>query len=371
MKRGMGGRQTTGDRGLAVNAAAMQEHILRSMGVVPTGTRQVVSMMKNRRQTSFARHATTIIQREQNPAEELVRQIERKQDNYLAQLSLAERLGLVEKPPPPLNPTQWEAVEQQAKARHEHKGLCPICKEMLGKTTAVILSCSHLFHKSCLSSFEKHAGKKVCPICRKQAYDSKHFSETETYYREYSATKIQSAYRGHRARNLFRALRKLHPPTHPLVRRKYFGEQLSAINSQMESQMDRHQRDLEDLFQSIDQQVEASREAVKQFKLKQRGTQDAREAEYKQLQEEDSKTVDEWRRVKQLAYLRQDQDCPICLHEFTARRELCILTCSHVFHVRCIAAFEAFDIRPHPVCPLCRSEYTRTRFYHKLREDLS
>ena len=356
---------------MAVNAAAMQEHILRSMGVISTGTREVVGIMKNRRPTAFARHANSIIQKEQSPAQELVREIERKQENYRAQLTLAERLGLVEKPPQPLSQSQWDAVEHEAKVRDWHKGTCPICKEMLGKTPSVILSCSHLFHKSCLSSFEKHTGKKVCPICRKQAYDSKHFAETEAYYREYSAVRIQSLYRGHRARVLFRSLRKLHPPTHPYVRRKYFGEQLSAINAQMESQMERHQRDLESLFESIEQQVEASREAVKMFKIQHRGHHDAQEEEYKALQAEDSKTVDEWRRVKQLAYLRQDRDCPICLHEFNTRRELCILTCSHVFHARCIAAFEAFDVRAQPVCPLCRSEYTRTRFYHKLSEDLS
>ena len=265
-----------------------------------------------------------------------------------------------------MNPSQWEAVERQAKDREEHKGFCPICKEMLGKTLSVILSCSHVFHKNCLLSFERHTGKKACPICRKQAYDTKHFAETEVYYREFCLIKLQSWFRGFLARKEYLRLRVLHPPTHPLVRRKFFQKQLTGLSNVMQVEMNRHQDEIEELFRDIDQHVEASREAVKQFKLHHKSGLDEREIEYREMQENDSKQLDEWRRVKQLAYLRQDKECPICLHEFSTRRELCILSCSHVFHMRCIAAFESFDVRLRSVCPVCRTEYTRTKFFYKL-----
>lgn len=39
---------------------------------------------------------------------------------------------------------------------------------------------------------------------------------------------------------------------------------------------------------------------------------------------------------------------------------LALLSCSHVFHERCVAAFEAFALSPAVrTCPVCRAQYTK------------
>ena len=36
----------------------------------------------------------------------------------------------------------------------------------------VLLDCSHVFHQTCLSNFEKFSGVRICPLCRKQGIDT-------------------------------------------------------------------------------------------------------------------------------------------------------------------------------------------------------
>ena len=73
--------------------------------------------------------------------------------------------------------------------------LCPICLEEFRPGEQVILSCSHVFHEKCLSSFEnfqrrQHDGnsasggsgggsnggaafERSCPVCRRAKYEKK------------------------------------------------------------------------------------------------------------------------------------------------------------------------------------------------------
>ena len=65
----------------------------------------------------------------------------------------------------------------------------------------VILSCTHVFHRQCLKSFERFCrGTRVCPICRHNDYEKLNTcaGNEETYNR--CATLIQKIFRGHRAR---------------------------------------------------------------------------------------------------------------------------------------------------------------------------
>eukprot|EP01031_Cornospumella_fuschlensis_P029842 gene29842-36032_t len=68
----------------------------------------------------------------------------------------------------------WGEILNQAKGRGEND--CAICMSSvpaepipsLHKKKTVVLSCSHLFHQSCIVSFEKFAQQKQpkCPVCR-------------------------------------------------------------------------------------------------------------------------------------------------------------------------------------------------------------
>lgn len=73
-------------------------------------------------------------------------------------------------------------------------------------------------------------------------------------------------------------------------------------------------------------------------------------------------------------------ECPICLthledtpgqktsssqggdhppHHEDIRRQTLLLSCTHVYHVRCLEAFEELSLSKHKVCPVCRSGYQK------------
>ena len=66
----------------------------------------------------------------------------------------------------------------------------------------------------------------------------------------------------------------------------------------------------------------------------------------------------DWKRVKAQAEGREEHNCAICLNEFGSSKR-CILSCSHVFHARCMEGLEFYDIREEHSCPICRSSYSR------------
>ena len=73
---------------------------------------------------------------------------------YNKKLTLAQKLGLIAAPPKPMSLEEWETVEEHSKKRED--GLCPICLEQFKNQEHTILSCSHVFHKACLDSFERY-----------------------------------------------------------------------------------------------------------------------------------------------------------------------------------------------------------------------
>jgi hypothetical protein len=44
-------------------------------------------------------------------------------------------------------------------------------------------------------------------------------------------------------------------------------------------------------------------------------------------------------------------------HSCASKQEVSLTSCSHAFHSRCLAAFEAFNIYEVPLCPVCRAGY--------------
>jgi hypothetical protein len=86
-------------------------------------------------------------------------------------LSLAQQRGLVAAPAKPLSASDWDAVEATAKHRaattikdaggrmrpSADGACCVICMEPFGLREQVLLSCSHVFHRNCLESFERYA----------------------------------------------------------------------------------------------------------------------------------------------------------------------------------------------------------------------
>lgn len=86
------------------------------------------------------------------------------------QETLAQKRGIA--PPAAkvvtLTPSEWSAIECNIRQRSDPESCCPICMDGFNQGHEVLLSCSHMFHRSCLASFEKFmkSGVLTCPICR-------------------------------------------------------------------------------------------------------------------------------------------------------------------------------------------------------------
>ena len=85
-----------------------------------------------------------------------------------------------------------------------------------------------------------------------------------------------------------------------------------------------------------------------------------------------SKSPSRWDNVREIALKRGTEECPICMCNFSTqahdkkgrKRAKVLLSCSHVFHEKCIATFESFnsDKDGPNTCPVCRAAYSRIEF---------
>ena len=71
--------------------------------------------------------------------------------------TLAQRHGLVKAPPAVLSEQEWLSMHARSQERQDSQHECCICREHFGLQEQVLLSCSHVFHKQCILSFERYA----------------------------------------------------------------------------------------------------------------------------------------------------------------------------------------------------------------------
>lgn len=131
--------------------------------------------------------------------EELCLHFEGEYKQYCRSLTLAEKMGLVEKPPPPLSSGEWSKIQEKSNVRGDTE--CPICLSAFtdGKQQ-VILCCSHVYHEDCLNSYERHFGSNKCPMCRGANYYRRYVTSGVKAYKQQCAIRIQRYYRGYRVR---------------------------------------------------------------------------------------------------------------------------------------------------------------------------
>ncbi|XP_041823476.1 RING finger protein 32 isoform X2 [Melanotaenia boesemani] len=265
-------------------------------------------------------------------------------------LTLAQKLGLVASPGERLTEDEWTQVKMRSLLQKESAQPCAICREEFLLQPQVLLSCSHVFHRACLHSFEKFSGKKCCPMCRKEQYETRVIYDAAQLYRQKCAIRIQAYWRGYVARKLYRNMKKTKCPKDKKLRRKFFEEK--ELN---DSFVRYCHTDTEAFLSDIDRSLSSSRRVFQQLERK-------RAAE---PQEND------WNRIESQVIQRGVWDCPICLTAMcnyslqveSARsshqqvRHTVLLSCSHLFHQLCLEAFEAFTADSRPRCPLCRSTY--------------
>ncbi|TWW70884.1 RING finger protein 32 [Takifugu flavidus] len=211
-------------------------------------------------------------------------------------LTLAQKLGLVASPAPGLTEGEWRQVKARSIQQGESGQPCAICREEFLLQPQVLLSCSHVFHKTCLQAFERFSRRKCCPMCRKEQYETRVIHDAAQLFRHKCATRIQAYWRGYATRKGFAILRKYSSPQDKHQRRKFFEEKVI-------------QRDVWDCPICLTALCSPGLPAEAETSQPPRG------------------------------------------------RRLVLLSCSHLFHQPCLEAFEAFSIQTRPPCPLCRSAY--------------
>nr|DBA25087.1 TPA: hypothetical protein GDO54_012658 [Pyxicephalus adspersus] len=255
-------------------------------------------------------------------------------------LTLAQKLGIVEAPAKPLTDDEWKKVKQRSVVQGDSLQPCAICKEEFQLNPQV-----------CLEAYESFAGRKVCPMCRKNHYQTRVIHDGARLFRAKCATRIQACWRGYIVRKWYKKLRQTTPPKDPDLRKKFFEKKFTEISDRL---LRSCSTDIDVLFREIDQSVAASRSVLSQL---------------------DNSTGDisdgDWEKIQEQAVHQEISDCPICItalnynedhRGLASTRPIVLLSCSHVFHHACLQAFEDFSVGKCPICPLCRSPYQKKTF---------
>lgn len=273
-------------------------------------------------------------------------------------LTLGQRLGLVERPPEPLSRDEWAAALEAARNRGDEE--CCICREEFGLGEQVLLSCSHTLHSMCLMSFEKHSGVKICPVCRKEQYQKIAIEDGKRACLNKCATRIQAIWRMFAAQSRYDRYLEDNSiiPKDSKRRQRFYARKLGGMTKALVDQQQAQDDELEAFFSQIDNDLALSKEVFSHPALVEAGAPQTEELGACSL------TREEWAMVRRKAVLRGDEKCAICVSAFgssSKRRHVALLSCSHVLHAACCAAFEEYN-KGTPHCPICRSEYTRILF---------
>ncbi|XRB15292.1 RING-type domain-containing protein [Pseudoscourfieldia marina] len=202
-----------------------------------------------------------------------------------APMSLAQRMGLADRPAPALTHEVWLDVLKKAYDRGllTHPAKCAVCRETFKDEPQAVTSCGHAFHLKCLRSFEAFqrrgqsladaSGTIACPLCRTAHYERVTVCVGASYWRRVCATKVQAAWRGHAARLRFvrDVLAKRPPPAQGDVRggqlRQFawlaavVGREGAAIRKELKDA----DREVDDLMSELDAGAEASRRAMEEL----------------------------------------------------------------------------------------------------------
>ncbi|XP_033105781.1 RING finger protein 32-like [Anneissia japonica] len=259
-----------------------------------------------------------------------------------------------------LTDKEWKEAKMKSNNRDDSTQPCVICKEDFGLQEQVLLSCTHVFHRACLKAFERFTGKKSCPMCRREQYQTRVIHEGSKLHRIKCVVRIQACWRGYVVRSWYKNLRKTVPPRDPKLRKKFYEEKLESIIDRLLRSYD---TGVDDFLMEIDQSVAASRSIFQHL---------------------DASTLQcisngEWELIQMKALRRGDTDCPICIMpldsspdessprlptpssppEAQSKRKKVLLSCTHIFHHVCLCAFEELSFIERNVCPVCRSGYQK------------
>ncbi|KAG6976503.1 hypothetical protein JG688_00001305 [Phytophthora aleatoria] len=276
-------------------------------------------------------------------------------------LTLAQKRGLVSRPRPKLTRDEWEHCEQQAQARGDTKHPCSICRAPFGVKEHVILSCSHMFHLDCITSFERflRTNQHVCPLCRKQDYQKRCTTVASAFHREHSAKRIQAVFRGFATRRQAATLwQKFYSSGKgdPTCRRRFFANRVGKTTDRLVTAMSKRDDSIDALLAEFDKSLSMSRR-VFQGHVPETDTDPATGIPFP--------GGDDWLAIFTKARARDERECAICINPFSSSMKgVSLLSCSHAFHSQCLSAFEHFNIYEVSLCPVCRAGYHSQTWLH-------
>ena len=140
-----------------------------------------------------------------------------------------------------LTSSQWDEIETKL-ANRTTDACCPICMEGYNQGQEVLLSCSHMFHRTCLQAFEKFMKNELsCPICRTKNYQKKLTHQGTKSYEKGMAVRIQSFWRGCVGRSLSNRRKRAYYKDgggELGQRKKYYETELSTISNRLAQNFD-------------------------------------------------------------------------------------------------------------------------------------
>lgn len=327
---------------IALTATAFQDHLRKSLNLQHGITH---NMKEPPKKTKTVRKTS----RNENNSNDNLSPRKRKEfvigNPKQESLSLAEKYGLVEhQKSNKLSEIEWHEIKRLSNFRKSSSEPCSICKDFYNQFShQVLLSCSHVFHRQCIFSFEKFSRKKQCPLCRCVNYEKRVIYEGEKITSSKAALKIQSAWRGYQVRKTVKAATKNRPPNHPLLKRKFYLNKFFELTKDMQTVFDEHDTYVTNLLNDLDISLAKSKSTMDRL-------------------EKSSLLDDGWGKVQEKAITMEITDCPICLGSMnTIPKKIVLLSCSHVYHLECFNSYENFCNEN--LCPLCRKSYTK-RIYN-------
>jgi hypothetical protein len=276
---------------------------------------------------------------------------------------------------------------------------CAICMETFRAETQVILSCSHVFHQACLSSFERFSGRASCPLCRAADYEKRLFEEGRKNWELLCTKKLQAVWRGHCGRKIWNHLLDTVVPLDPVKKRDFFARRMGKLTSKVLEALDDNSDELAALFAESERALSVSRQvfnaagpsgaqsqaagdtstdtADRWAALRQEiETPAAHPAQPEASRGPECDDSIDWAKAEAAALTRDEQCCAICLGDLGGPdKKKALTSCSHLFHSQCLESFERFatavSADAHrqalaaepalhlPKCPCCRSEYSK------------
>lgn len=250
--------------------------------------------------------------------------------------------------PPKLSEKGWSAILQRANERNIWERPCPICHVHFKLDDQVILSCSHVFHRDCLKSFESFSRVRICPICRTKDYEKLKTNAGNDCSLNRCALMIQNSYRSYCARKKLKHLRETVPPRDKTKRKEFYFNKFERMTKTLSEQVCSESH-LEAFFHDLDLDLQHSKNIF---------------AKVEQSLELNGSPQEphNWQKIRIRADELDAKTCSICLQDLL-KKQCSILNCAHIFHDACINSFEKFSmIQAKHHCPLCRSSYERILF---------